>query len=191
MNIWNTTVSHSSESHQSCWRGFNSIAPSSFARVFQTTVWPHEILGQVLSSHSIVSSSRTVRPCTQWRGRWIGYWRTTWSNMIGLFFCATLISCRGGARVGDENVVSYRIVHPRCPVSAGWPGLRSTYSVESPPTAMGGMGRWLVWQLVRHKRRWVPRRFSKWTRSRDIGRYLLGSPSVLSGLGIATIGALV
>ena len=23
------------------------------------------------------------------------------------------------ARVGDENVVSYRIVHPRCPVSAG------------------------------------------------------------------------
>ena len=33
----------------------------------------------MLSSHSIVSSSRTVRPCTPWGGRWIGHWRTTLS----------------------------------------------------------------------------------------------------------------
>ena len=32
----------------------------------------------MLSSHSIVSSSRTVRPCSSWGGRWIGHWRTTW-----------------------------------------------------------------------------------------------------------------
>ena len=30
----------------------------------------------MLSSHSIVSSSRTVRPCTPWGGRRIGQWRT-------------------------------------------------------------------------------------------------------------------
>ena len=38
-------------------------------------------LEQVLSSHSIVSSSRTVRPCSLWGGRWIGHWRTTWSTV--------------------------------------------------------------------------------------------------------------
>jgi len=32
----------------------------------------------MLSSHSIVSSSRTVRPCSPWGGRWIGLLRTTW-----------------------------------------------------------------------------------------------------------------
>ena len=36
--------------------------------VVQTTAWPHEISGQVLSSHSIVSSSRTDRPCSPWGG---------------------------------------------------------------------------------------------------------------------------
>jgi len=41
----------------------------------------HEISGQVLSSHPVVSSSRTVRPCSPWRGRWIGHWRATWSTV--------------------------------------------------------------------------------------------------------------
>jgi len=35
----------------------------------------------VLSNHSIVSSSRTVRPCSPWGGRWVGHWRTTWSTV--------------------------------------------------------------------------------------------------------------
>jgi len=35
----------------------------------------------VLSSHSIVSLSRTVRPCSPWGGRWIGHWGTTWSTV--------------------------------------------------------------------------------------------------------------
>jgi len=35
----------------------------------------------VLSSHSVVSSSITVRPCSPWGGRWIGHWRTTWSTV--------------------------------------------------------------------------------------------------------------
>ena len=35
----------------------------------------------MLSSHSIVSSSRSVRPCSPWWGRWIGHWRTTWSTV--------------------------------------------------------------------------------------------------------------
>jgi len=35
----------------------------------------------MLSSHSIVSSSRNVRPCSPWWGRWIGHWRTTWSTV--------------------------------------------------------------------------------------------------------------
>ena len=56
-------------------------AKSSFEPVVQTTAWPHQISGQVLSSHSIVSSSRTVRPCSPWGGRWIGHWRTTWSTV--------------------------------------------------------------------------------------------------------------
>jgi len=49
----------------------------------QTTAWPHEISAHVLSSHWIVSSSRTVRvrPCSPWGGRWIGYSRTTWSTV--------------------------------------------------------------------------------------------------------------
>jgi len=51
---------------------------SSFERVVETTAWPRSISVQVLSSHSVVSSSRTVRPCSPWGGRWIGHWRTTW-----------------------------------------------------------------------------------------------------------------
>jgi len=39
------------------------------------------ISGQVLSSHSVVWSSRTVRPCSPWGGRSIGHWRTTWSTV--------------------------------------------------------------------------------------------------------------
>jgi len=61
--------------------------------VVLTTAWPHQISGQVLSSHSIVSSSRTVRPCSQWGGRWIGHWRTHGRR---LFFCATLTGRRRG-----------------------------------------------------------------------------------------------
>jgi len=33
----------------------------------------------MLSSHSIVSSTETVRPCSPWGGRWIGHSKTTWS----------------------------------------------------------------------------------------------------------------
>jgi len=53
----------------------------SFEPVVVTTAWPHSISGQVLSSHSIVSSSRNVRPCSPWGG---------------LLFCATLTGRRGG-----------------------------------------------------------------------------------------------
>ena len=35
----------------------------------------------MLSSHSIVSSSKTVRLCSPWRGRWVGHWRTTWPTV--------------------------------------------------------------------------------------------------------------
>jgi len=45
------------------------------------TARPHIHLGQVLSSHSIVSSSRNVRPCASRGDRWIGHWRTTWSTI--------------------------------------------------------------------------------------------------------------
>ena len=54
---------------------------SSFEWVLQTTARPHWISGQVLNSHSIVSSFRTVRSCSPWGGRWIGHWRTTWSTV--------------------------------------------------------------------------------------------------------------
>jgi len=43
----------------------------------------------------------------------------------------------------------------RCPVSTGWPGLRSTSRVGSPPAHVGAVGRWLFW----HERRWVSRGF--------------------------------
>ena len=52
---------------------------SSFQPVIQTTAWPHLISGQMLSSLSIVSLSRTVRSCSPWEGQWIGHCRTTWS----------------------------------------------------------------------------------------------------------------
>jgi len=35
----------------------------------------------MLSSDSVVSSSRTVRPCSPWGGRWVGHWRATWSTV--------------------------------------------------------------------------------------------------------------
>jgi len=46
-----------------------------------STARPHHISGQVLSSHSIVLLSRTVRPCSPCVGRWIEKWRTTWSKV--------------------------------------------------------------------------------------------------------------
>ena len=49
--------------------------------VVLTTAWPHQISGQVLSIHSIVSSPRTVRSSGPWGGRWIGHWRPTWSTV--------------------------------------------------------------------------------------------------------------
>ena len=45
------------------------------------TAWPHKISGQMLSSHSIVSSFKTVKLCSPWGGRWIGHWRTTSSTV--------------------------------------------------------------------------------------------------------------
>jgi len=57
------------------------LPSSSFELVVQTTAWPHWISGQMFTSPSIVSSSRTVRPCSPWRGRWIGHWRTTRSTV--------------------------------------------------------------------------------------------------------------
>ena len=57
------------------------VGSSSFEPDVQTTAWPHKISGQVLSSHSIVSQFRTVRPYSPWEGRWIGHWRTTWSTV--------------------------------------------------------------------------------------------------------------
>jgi len=57
------------------------ITATSYELVVQTTAWPHQISGQVLSSHSVVSSSRIVSPCSPWGDRWIGHWRTTWSTV--------------------------------------------------------------------------------------------------------------
>ena len=54
---------------------------SSFGRVVEATAWPHSISGQVLSSHTIVSSSSTVRPCSPWGDRWTGHSRTTWPTV--------------------------------------------------------------------------------------------------------------
>ena len=44
---------------------------------FSNRYWRANISGQMLSSHSIVSPSRTVRSCIPWGGRWTGHWRTT------------------------------------------------------------------------------------------------------------------
>jgi len=50
------------------------------SQLLLSTAWPHKISEQVLSSHSVVSSPRIVRPCSPWRSQWIGHWRTTWST---------------------------------------------------------------------------------------------------------------
>ena len=47
--------------------------------------------------------------------------------------------------------------YPRCPVSTGWPDLRPISRVESLPTPVGAVGRW----LVQHERRWVSRGYSR------------------------------
>ena len=47
-----------------------------------------------MSSHAVVSSSRTVRPCSPWGGRWIWHWRTTWSTV-----------CSSGRRGGHTPFV--------------------------------------------------------------------------------------
>ena len=62
-----------------CVDKISSDASFSVEQVVETTAWLHQILGQILSSHLIVSSSRTVRLCGL--GRWIGRWRTTWSTV--------------------------------------------------------------------------------------------------------------
>ena len=51
------------------------------SQFFHTTAWPHQISGQVLSSRSIVSSSKTVRACSPWAVWWIEHWKTTWSTV--------------------------------------------------------------------------------------------------------------
>jgi len=65
--------------------------PSSLGPVVQNIASLHKISGQVLSSHSNVSLSRTVRPCSgsvDW---------TLEDNMVDdLFFSATLTGRRGG-----------------------------------------------------------------------------------------------
>jgi len=50
----------------------------------------------MLSSHSVVSSSRTVRPCSPWGGRWIGHWRTT---------CLTVCSSAPHSQVAEEAIL--------------------------------------------------------------------------------------
>jgi len=40
-----------------------------------------QMSGQVLSSHSTVSSSRNIRPYTPLGGPWNGQWRTTWPEV--------------------------------------------------------------------------------------------------------------
>jgi len=86
-----------------------------------------------LSSHSIVSSSRTVRPCSPRGGRWIGHWRTAWSTAYSSAPHSqaaeeaiphlynkerkrpTPVLGRitpGGAGVGDENAESFGVVCP-------------------------------------------------------------------------------
>jgi len=49
--------------------------------MLQSTAGMHYISTQVLSSQSIVSSSRSARLCSPWGGRRIGHWRTTWSTV--------------------------------------------------------------------------------------------------------------
>ena len=44
-------------------------AASLFESVISGTARPYLISGQMLSSHSVVSSSRTVRPCSPWGGQ--------------------------------------------------------------------------------------------------------------------------
>jgi len=121
---------------------------TSFKPVLQTTAWPHWISGQVLSRHSIVSSSRIVRPCSPWGGRWNEQEHSTvWSSaphsgrrgghtpfvQAGAETsdtsaegakpdrCCTWEGHSGGvgAGDGDENVESCRVVRP----------LRRTYVV--------------------------------------------------------------
>jgi len=62
------------------------------SQFFQSTALPHKISRQVLSSQSIVLSSKTVRPCNPWGG-WIGHWRKTWST---IWFSAPHSSRRSG-----------------------------------------------------------------------------------------------
>ena len=63
------------------WLGTKPSLPHLLSQLFVTTTWPLYISEQVLSNHSIDSSSRTVRPYSPWRGALIGHWRTIWSTV--------------------------------------------------------------------------------------------------------------
>jgi len=104
----------------------------------------------VLSSHSVVSSSRTVRPCSPWGCRWIGHWRTTWSTVCSapnsqaaeeaIPICTgrsgnVRHQCGAGPRLflgGSFWVCVYRCLELKCWVLWGCPP--TPRSIDDPPT---------------------------------------------------------
>jgi len=68
------------------------------------------ISGQMLSSHSIVPSSRTVRPWSPWGGRWIRHWRTTWSMVC---------SSAPHSQAAEETIPHLYRQERKCPTPVG------------------------------------------------------------------------
>ena len=118
---------------------------------FFSTGRTHYISGQVLRSHSIVSSSRSSAPiqAMRWKSRWIGQWRTTWSTI-----CSSAPHSQRGpyplAQAGAEKSDNGAEFKPdtRCPWQAivgGWaPMVRMKVQILVGSSNHSAFHRWSV-----------------------------------------------
>ena len=106
---------------------------SSFEQVLQSTaplLGRCRSRGRCLSSYSIVSLSRTVRPCSPWGPRWIGHWRKTWSTV-----CSSTPHYQAAEESTwrDYSVIACSSRTQMCAILSALP-VRGEYRIEPRPT---------------------------------------------------------
>jgi len=142
--------------------------------------------------HSIVSSSRTARPCSPWGGRWIGHQRSTWSTVCSsaphsqaaeeaithLYKQERKRPTQVGRRLNQTQALLGRVIPGGGCQCRGWKckvvwGFRSTpHSIGDPLTAQHvccfrQMNWWdVVWRLQMGVSLWAAVHCTRWTGER-------------------------